>query len=113
MLDSRELPLAITERAISGEPVLEAVASDSGETYVGHSTLDFSPLGFRPGSSEVLAIVESGAVRLILDPTVDHGHVVGTVTGGVEGLAGTWYLNSRPARASGAMRLLAAPSISP
>jgi hypothetical protein len=109
LLDSRELPLAVTARAILGEIRLDRIASDTGETYVGHSTIDFSPLGFRLGSTEVLAIVESGAVRLILDPTVDHGHVVGTLTGGREGLAGTWYLNSRPARASGALRLERVP----
>jgi hypothetical protein len=103
--DSRELPLEPSARTISGELTLEPVATDTGETYIGRSTLDFSPLGFRVGSTEALAMVESGAIRMILDPTVDHGHVVATLSGGGNELAGTWYLNSRPARASGTIAL--------
>jgi hypothetical protein len=58
-------------------------------------------VGLRLGSADVLASVEESGVRIILDPNVDHGHVAVTVSGGADTLAGTWYLNSRPARASG------------
>jgi hypothetical protein len=56
----------------------------------------------------VIATVTSDGVRLVFDPTVDHGHVVATVTGAEDELVGTWYLNSRPARASGSIRLMRA-----
>ena len=105
LLDGRELPLMATASAISGEVSLEPVPGDSAEVYSGAMTLDFAPLGFRLGSAGVLASADGAGVRIVLDPTVDHGHVVATLTGGEAELAGTWYLNSRPARASGTIRL--------
>ena len=105
LLESKELPLAVTARRISGELKLEPVGAGPTSVYTGSSTLDFSPLGFRLGSAEVLASVEESDVRIILDPNVDHGHVAATVAGGADTLAGTWYLNSRPARASGTVAL--------
>ena len=101
LLEGLELPLPTTARTIRGELDLGAMPP----THVGTSTLDFAPLGFRLGSGEVLVIVDQTGVRLILDPNVDHGHVAATVTGGTGELVGTWYLNSRPARASGTIRL--------
>ena len=108
LLESKELPLPITARKISGELELKPVplAPDAAtgaptSVYVGTSTLDLSPLGFRLGSTEVLASIEDTGVRIILDPNVDHGHVAVTVTGEADELVGTWYLNSRPARAHG------------
>ncbi|HYC31870.1 MAG TPA: hypothetical protein VEB59_06235 [Gemmatimonadales bacterium] len=105
LLEARELPLRAAATVISGELTLEPVPGDSGEVYTGSTTLDFAPLGFRLGSAEALVAVEDTTVRLILDPTVDHGHVVATLTGGRGELVGTWYLNGRPARASGTIRL--------
>jgi hypothetical protein len=108
LLESNELPLPVTARKLSGELELRPVplAPDAAtgaptSVYVGTSTLDFSPLGFRLGSTEVLASIENTGVRIILDPNVDHGHVAVTVTGESDELVGTWYLNSRPARAHG------------
>ena len=67
--------------------------------------MDFAPAGFRLGTDEVLVAVEEGRIRVILDPTVDHGHVVAVLTGDDDVLVGTWYLNTRPARASGSITL--------
>ena len=105
LLDSRELPLPTTSRTISGELQLEPVGGDSAEVYRGASALDWTPFGFQVGTGEILVVVEHASVRMILDPTVDHGHVVATLTGGAEELAGTWYLNGRPARAKGTIAL--------
>jgi hypothetical protein len=112
LLDARELPLPSRTRAIKGEVRLSPVASapaveDTAPVshYVGSSTLEFSGLGFRLRSSEVIATVASDGIRLLFDPTVDHGHVVATVSRAEDELVGTWYLNSRPARASGSIRL--------
>lgn len=115
LLDARELPLPSRTKAIMGEVQLSPVASapaveDTAPVshYGGSSTLEFSGLGFRLGSSEVIATVTSDGVRLLFDPTVDHGHVVATVSRAEDELVGTWYLNSRPARASGSIRLMRA-----
>lgn len=92
-------------RRITGELALEPVGSAPTSVYTGTSALDFSPLGFRLGSVEVLASVEETGVRVILDPNVDHGHVAVMVSGEADALAGTWYLNSRPASAGGRITL--------
>jgi hypothetical protein len=105
LLESKELPLPVRARRVSGELELKAVGPVPTSVYTGTSTLDFSPLGFRLGSVEVLVSVEESGVRIILDPNVDHGHVAATVSGGAGALAGTWYLNSRPARAGGRVAL--------
>ena len=105
LVESKELPLPVRARRISGELELKAVGGVPTSVYTGSSTIDFSPLGFRLGSSEVLVSVEESGVRIILDPNVDHEHVAATVAGGAEAMAGTWYLNIRPARASGKLTL--------
>jgi hypothetical protein len=110
--ESRDLPLPIKASAARGQLVLEPVApapafegTEPEAVYRGKSTLDFTALGFRLHSDEVLVAVAHDGIRLILDPTVDHGHVVAAVSGGEDELAGTWYLNSRPARARGSIAL--------
>ena len=112
VLDSRELPLPVRATTITGELRLDPVGSAPGApaaepaaVYVGKSTVDFTPAGFRLGTDEVLVAVEESRIRVILDPTVDHGHVVAILTGDDDVLVGTWYLNSRPARASGSITL--------
>jgi hypothetical protein len=40
-------------------------------------------------------------VRIILDPTVDHGHVELVGSGAADEIAGHWHLISDPARAEG------------
>jgi hypothetical protein len=105
LFESKELPLPVTAKRISGHVELKPVGPVPTSVYTGTSTLDFSPLGFRLGSVEVLASVEETGARFILDPNVDHGHVAATVSGSADTLAGTWYLNSRPARAGGRIAL--------
>ena len=105
LVESKELPLPVTTRRIFGELELKAVGEAPTSVYTGSSTLDFSPLGFRLGSTDVLVSVEESGLRIILDPNVDHGHVAATVAGGADAMAGTWYLNSRPARAGGKVTL--------
>jgi hypothetical protein len=109
LLESGELPLPVTARKITGELELKPVPPIPTSVYTGISTLDFSPLGYRLGSVEVMVAVEETGVRIILDPNVDHGHVAATVTGGADELAGPWYLNTRPARASGRITLRRRP----
>ena len=104
LLDARELPHPTTARTIRGTLRLEAVSTESPHLYAGRASLDLTPLGLGLGSSEVVAEATSDGTRIIFDPTVDHGHVVATVTGSDE-MVGTWYLNGRPARASGSIRL--------
>lgn len=105
LLESKELPLPITSRKISGELELKPVPPVPTSVYTGTSTLDFSPLGFKLGSVEVMVAAEETGFRIILDPNVDHGHVAATVAGGADELAGSWYLNSRPAQARGRIAL--------
>jgi hypothetical protein len=97
--------LPVAARRISGELELVPVGPAPTSVYTGTSTLDFSLLGYRFGSVEVLASVEATGVRIILDPNVDHGHIAATVSGGADAMAGTWYLNGDPARARGTIAL--------
>ena len=117
VLEARELPLPVKARTIRGELLLEPVGSAPGKpaaepaaVYTGRSTVSFAPLGFLLTSDEVMVAVEEGRIRMILDPTVDHGHVVAILTGGDDELVGTWSLNSRPARASGSITLRRRPT---
>jgi hypothetical protein len=103
------LPLPVTSRKLSGELELKPVPPLPTSVYTGTSTLDFSSLGFQLGSDEVMVAVEQAGVRIILDPNVDHGHVAATIAGGTDELAGTWYLNSRPAQARGRITLRRRP----
>lgn len=82
LLESKELPSPVTAGRISGELKLEPMGPAPTSVYTGTSTLDFSPLGLRLGSDEMLVSVEESGVRMILDPSVDHGHVAATVAGG-------------------------------
>ena len=51
-------------------------SSASGVVYTGEYTADFQSVGLFKKSGEVLAFTPPGdTLRVILDPTVDHGHV--------------------------------------
>jgi len=67
---------------------------------------DMRPFGFVLGTPEALGWYEGGdTVRIILDPTVDHGHVELVGTGAVDEIVGRWHLIGDPARAEGEFRL--------
>ena len=108
------LPYPTTAREVSGElrfrPAPEpAQPQDSAAwrpVHEGSSAVEFRPLGFTLGSAETLGWhIAEDTVRIILDPTVDHGHVelVGNRT--ADEVSGRWQLISDPARAHGEFRL--------
>jgi hypothetical protein len=115
LLDSKNPALPVTARVTRGMLTLTATAEGpdslpSSTAYSGTSAVDLTPLGIRLASAEVMAVNSADELRMILDPTVDHGHVVVRAVVGGDTMAGTWYLNSRPARASGRIRLRRVPS---
>lgn len=104
------LPYPTTAREVSGELLFRpapAPPRSQGSAawplvHEGSSAVEFRPLGFTLGSAEILGwYITEDTVRIILDPTVDHGHVelVGKRT--ADGVSGRWQLISDPARAHG------------
>ena len=70
--------------------------------YPGHSQLDFTPFGFRLGSTKAIGWFTPGdTIRVILDPTVDHGHVELVGFQKDQGIRGTWTMIGDPAGARG------------
>ena len=107
---SSRLPFPTLAREVSGEirfspaapPPLAQDAATWRLVYPGTAAVDFLPLGFKLGNAEALGWhATPDTVRIILDPTVDHGgvEVVGTGTG--NDLSGRWELISDLARAEG------------
>jgi hypothetical protein len=108
------LPFATRAQELSGQvdfkPAPPAPSPREGSTWrlvhAGTAAVEFMPFGFALGSTEVLAWYEGrDTVRIILDPTVDHGHVELLGTLEAHEVVGRWRLNSDLARAEGEFRL--------
>jgi hypothetical protein len=108
------LPFPTRAREVRGEirfgaappPPLPQDAPAWRWVHPGDLAVDFRPLGFGVHGREALGWYASpDSVRIILDPTVDHGHVeiVGSASGA--GLDGRWELISDFARAGGEVTL--------
>jgi hypothetical protein len=98
--------------ALSGVLALGPVPATSPEgdsvpvVHAGHVTVDFEPFGFKLWHDEALGWhMSQDSVRIILDPTVDHGLVelIGTQRG--DRIQGRWQLISDPSGAVGAFTL--------
>jgi hypothetical protein len=100
---ARELSGAIT---LSAAPQTAADAAPEKHVHSGTVAVDFGPFGFALARNGVIAWpLGADSVRMILDPTVDHGHVAldGTLKG--ERIEGRWQLISDPGGARGAFVL--------
>ena len=114
-LDSASrLPLATRAHEVTGEvrfsPAPPApIPQDSAtlrRVHAGTAAIEFKPFGFVLHSAEVLGWYEGrDTVRIILDPTVDHGHVELVGSPAADAVVGRWRLNSDLARAEGEFRL--------
>ena len=106
-LDSAwHLPAQPRTHAITGRiDFSQGTATDSlhpQPVYAGHSQIDFKPLGFRLGSSEAIGwYTASDTIKVILDPTVDHGHVELVGLQQDQRIDGTWTMIGDPAGARG------------
>jgi hypothetical protein len=77
-------------------------SSSSNVVYTGAYTADFQSVGLSKTTGEVLAFTPPGdTVRIILDPTVDHGNVELVAHCRSGGFAGTWIKNGDPSRVWG------------
>ena len=74
---ARELAAARLGRPLRGSFELTTRdSSASGVVYTGEYAADFQSVGLFKTTGEVLAFTPPGdSLRVILDPTVDHGHV--------------------------------------
>jgi hypothetical protein len=74
--------------------------------HTGTLAIDFTPLGFAVAGSETLGWYGDGdTVRIILDPSVDHGHVELVGSGSADQIDGRWRLIGDPAQAEGVFQL--------
>jgi hypothetical protein len=108
------LPSETSAREVTGvvhfSPALAAPSPQSSPAdrvvHAGTSAIDFRPFGFVLGSAEVLGWYENpDTVRIILDPTVDHGHLELVGSAEPADVTGHWRLHGDPARAEGEFRL--------
>lgn len=120
-LDSAwRLPKPRRARSLTGvivlqpAPVAPPSALRSRPVHPGRFTLDFTPFGFTVTDDEVIAWFSTpDSIRIILNPTVDHGHmeVVGVLQ--PDRIEGEWHLISDRSGARGSVRLRRAPLESP
>ena len=108
------LPFAAQAREVTGQlyfrPAPPASLPQDARTWrlvhPGTVAVEFKPFGFALGTTEALGWYQGkDTVRIILDPTVDHGHVELVGSGAAEEIDGHWQLISDPARAEGEFRL--------
>ena len=114
-LDSASrLSLATQAHEVTGEVLFSSAPSaptphDAAtwrRVHAGATAIEFKPFGFVLGSAEALGWYEGGdTVRIIFDPTVDHGNVELVGSAVANAVVGRWRLNSDPARAEGEFRL--------
>ena len=114
LIHTSRLPLPTLAREVSGEvrfapaapPPLPEDAPAWRLVHQGEVAVDFRPFGFVLGETEALGWYASpDTVRIILDPTVDHGHVEVVGSGTATELGGRWELISDLARARGEFTL--------
>jgi hypothetical protein len=100
---ARELAAARLGRPLSGSFQLTSRdSSASWVVYTGEYTADFQSVGLFKKTGEVLAFTPPGdTLRVILDPTVDHGHVELVARCRSGELAGEWIQYGDPSRAWG------------
>ena len=74
---ARQLATARVGRPLRGSfDLMSRDSSASGVVYTGKYSADFESVGLFKKTGEVLASTQPGdTLRVILDPTVDHGHV--------------------------------------
>jgi hypothetical protein len=74
---ARQLPYARLGRRLRRSfRLISRDSSSSGVVYTGEYSADFQSVGLFKKSGEVLAFTPPGdTLRVILDPTVDHGHL--------------------------------------
>lgn len=114
-LDSASrLPLATRAHELTGEVRFSSApsaptpqnAARCCRVHAGTIAIEFKPFGFVLGTAEALGWYEGGdTVRIIFDPTVDHGHVELVGSAVADAVVGHWRLNGDPARAEGEFRL--------
>ena len=96
--------------SLSIKPAPAAMPGDSmPPVHLGHFSLRFRRFGFRVYGPTLFAVATRGdSVRIILNPTVDHGHVqlMGARAG--NRITGTWLLVSDPMGARGRFTLVPA-----
>jgi hypothetical protein len=100
---ARELAAARLGRPLSGSFQLTSRdSSASWVVYTGKYTADFQSVGLFKPAGEVLAFTPRGdTLRVILDPTVDHGHVELVARCRSGELAGEWIQYGDPSSAWG------------
>jgi hypothetical protein len=109
-LDSAwRLPGTPSARVASGRLWFED-ASDApagaAPVYPGRFSVDFSVLGFQPGGQEAIGWYLPGdSLRIILDPSVDHGHLELVGAQAVNRIVGRWTLIGDPSGARGRFTL--------
>jgi hypothetical protein len=108
------LPLATRAHEVTGEVRFSSAPSaptpqDAAtwrRVHAGTAAIEFKPFGFVLGSAEVLGWYQGrDTVRIIFDPTVDHGNVELVGSAEADAVVGRWRLNSDLARAEGEFRL--------
>lgn len=112
-LDSAwRLPTSPRAKSLGGTLRLQAAArapagpAASTPVSPGRSAISFAPFGFRLGTNEVLAWrLSRDSVRLVLDPTVDHGHMMLDGVQDGDSIRGHWTLVGDPSGARGAFVL--------
>ena len=104
---ARELPSARVGRPLTGSlQIASRDSSGSGVVYSGEYNADFQSIGLYKKIGEVLAFTPPGdTLRIILDPTVDHGHVELVARCPSGELVGEWIQYGDPSTAWGHFRM--------